>query len=240
MNLAGVKAVATAVRTFSMDAVQRAGSGHPGQPMGFAEVGALLYGEIMNHCPTDPSWVNRDRFVLSAGHGCLLQFALLNLCGYGISIDDLKSFHRLDSKATGHPEYGTVPGIEVTTGPLGQGIANAVGMAIAERMLAARFNSGTTIIDYFTYAIVGDGDMMEGVCYEASSLAGHLGLGNLIVVYDSNEVTIEGFHPARLSATTCARVFGRATGRFSKEARTTSRGYFDSSARRNVKQPDRR
>jgi transketolase len=192
MNVAGVKAVATAVRTLSMDSVQRAGSGHPGQPMGFAEVGALVYGEILNHYPPDPSWANRDRFVLSAGHGCLLQYALLHLCGYGISLQDLKSFRRLNSMATGHPEHGTVPGIEVTTGPLGQGIANAVGMAIAERMLAARFNSARTIIDYSTYAVVGDGDLMEGVCYEASSLAGHLGLGNLIVFYDSNGVTIEG------------------------------------------------
>ena len=192
MDISGIKAVATAVRTFSMDAVQRARSGHPGQPMGCAELGALIYGEILNHYPQDPSWANRDRFVLSAGHGCLLQYALLHLCGYDISIEDMESFRRLDSKATGHPEHGIVPGVEVTTGPLGQGMANAVGMAIAERMLAARFNTARTIIDYYTYGIVGDGDLMEGVSYEASSLAGHLGLGKLILFYDSNGVTIEG------------------------------------------------
>jgi transketolase len=163
------------VRTFSMDAVQRAGSGHPGQPMGCAELGALIFGELLNHYPQDPSWANRDRFVLSSGHGCLLQYALLHLCGYDISVEDMANFRRLGSKATGHPEHGMVPGVEVTTGPLGQGMANAVGMAIAERMLAARFNTARTIIDYYTYGIVGDGDLMEGVSYEASSLAGHLG-----------------------------------------------------------------
>ncbi len=175
-----------------MDAVQRAGSGHPGQPMGCAELGATLYGEILNHYPQDPAWANRDRFVMSAGHGCLLQYTLLNLCGYDISVDDIRSFRRLDSKATGHPEYGIVPGVEVTTGPLGQGIANAVGMAIAERMLAARFNTERALIDYHTYCLAGDGDLMEGLSYEASSLAGHLGLGKLVVFYDSNGVTIEG------------------------------------------------
>ena len=171
-------------------------SGHapdiPGQPMGCAELGALLYGEILSHYPQDPSWVNRDRFVQSSGHGCLLQYALLHLCGYDISVEDMASFRRLDSKATGHPEHGIVPGVEVTTGPLGQGMGNAVGMAIAERMLAARFNTARTIIDYYTYWLVGDGDLMEGVSYEASSLAGHLGLGKLILFYDSNGVTIEG------------------------------------------------
>jgi transketolase len=192
MDIRGIEAVATAVRTFSMDAVQRAGSGHPGQPMGCAELGATLYGEVLNHFPSDPGWVNRDRFVLSAGHGCLLQYALLHLCGYDISVEDLRNFRRLDSKATGHPEYGIVPGVEVTTGPLGQGIANAVGMAIAERMLASRFNSERAIIDYYTFCLAGDGDLMEGISYEASSLAGHLGLGKLIVFYDSNGVTIEG------------------------------------------------
>ena len=192
MDTSGIKAVATAIRTFSMDAVQRAGSGHPGQPMGCAELAATLYGEVLHHDPQDPGWMNRDRFVLSAGHGCLLQYALLNLCGYDISVDDIRNFRRLGSKATGHPEYGVVPGIEVTTGPLGQGLANAVGMAIAERMLAARFNAEHAIIDYHTYCIAGDGDMMEGLSYESCSLAGHLGLGKLIVFYDSNGVTIEG------------------------------------------------
>jgi transketolase len=192
MDIPGIKAVATAVRTFSMDAVQRAGSGHPGQPMGCAELGATLYGEALNHFPQDPDWINRDRFVLSAGHGCLLQYALLHLCGYDLSVEDIRNFRRLGSKATGHPEYGVVPGVEVTTGPLGQGIANAVGMAITERMLASRFNSKRAIIDYYTYCLVGDGDLMEGISYEAGSLAGHLGLGKLIVFYDSNGVTIEG------------------------------------------------
>ncbi len=192
IDISGIKAVATAIRTFSMDAVQRAGSGHPGQPMGCAELGSTLYGEVLHHHPQDPGWVNRDRFVLSSGHGCLLQYTLLHLCGYDITIDDIRNFRRLDSKATGHPEYGVVPGVEVTTGPLGQGMANAVGMAMAERMLAAHFNTGRSIIDYHTYCIVGDGDLMEGVSYEASSLAGHLGLGKLIVFYDSNGVTIEG------------------------------------------------
>jgi len=192
MDIPGIKAVATAVRTFAMDAVQRAGSGHPGQPMGCAELAATLYGEVLHHDPQDPGWLNRDRFVLSAGHGCLLQYAMLNLCGYEISVDDIRNFRRLGSKATGHPEYGVIPGIEVTTGPLGQGLANAVGMAIAERMLAARFNAEQSIIDYHTYCIAGDGDMMEGLSYEACSLAGHLGLGKLIVFYDSNGVTIEG------------------------------------------------
>jgi len=192
MDIPGIKAIATAVRTFSMDAVERAGSGHPGQPMGSAELGATLYGEVLNHYPQDPAWPNRDRFVQSAGHGCLLQYTLLHLCGYDISVDDISSFRRLDSKATGHPEYGIVPGVEVTTGPLGQGIANAVGMAITERMLSARFNSTTSIFDYYTYCLAGDGDLMEGVSYEAASLAGHLGLGKLVVFYDSNGVTIEG------------------------------------------------
>jgi transketolase len=192
MDIAAIRAVATAVRTISMDAVQRARSGHPGQPMGCAELGALLYGEILSHYPGDPAWPNRDRFVLSAGHGALLQYALLHLCGYDISLKDLETFRRLGSKATGHPEYAVVPGVEVTTGPLGQGMANAVGMAIAERMLAARFNAARVIIDHYTYGIVGDGDLMEGVSYEASSLAGHLGLGKLILFYDSNGITIEG------------------------------------------------
>lgn len=192
MDIQSIKAVATAIRTFAMDAVQIAGSGHPGQPMGDAELGATLYGEALRHWPQDPEWPNRDRFVQSAGHGCLLQYALLHLCGYDISVEDIRKFRRLNSKATGHPEYGIVPGIEVTTGPLGQGIANAVGMAIAERMLSARFNSQRSIIDYHTYCLAGDGDLMEGISYEAASLAGHLGLGKLVAFYDSNGVTIEG------------------------------------------------
>jgi len=192
MDIEGISAVATAIRTISMDAVQRARSGHPGSAMGCAELGALVFGEVLNHYPRDPGWINRDRFVLSAGHACVLLFALLHLSGYDISLDDLRRFRRMNSKATGHPELGVTPGVEITTGPLGQGIANAVGMAIAERMLAARFNTTRDIIDYSTYAMVGDGDLMEGVSYEAASLAGHLGLGKLIVFYDSNGITIEG------------------------------------------------
>ena len=192
MDIEGIRAVATAIRTISMDAVQRARSGHPGSAMGCAELGALVFGEVLNHYPRDPGWINRDRFVLSAGHACVLLFALLHMSGYDISLDDLRRFRRMNSKATGHPELGATPGVEITTGPLGQGIANAVGMAIAERMLAARFNTKREIIDYHTYAMVGDGDLMEGVSYEAASLAGHLGLGKLIVFYDSNGITIEG------------------------------------------------
>lgn len=192
MDIEGIKAVATAIRTISMDAVQRARSGHPGSPMGCAELGALIFGEVLKHYPQDPRWINRDRFVLSAGHACVLLFALLHLSGYDISLEDIGRFRRMNSKATGHPELEVTPGVEITTGPLGQGIANAVGMAIAERMLAARFNTNREIIDYYTYAMVGDGDLMEGVSYEAASLAGHLGLGKLIVFYDSNGITIEG------------------------------------------------
>lgn len=192
MNLSGIKAVATAVRTLSIDAVQSANSGHPGQPMGCAELGATIFGEILSHYPRDPAWMNRDRFVLSAGHGCMLLYSLLHLSGYDIYLQDIKNLRRLNSKATGHPEFRTTPGVEMTTGPLGQGLASAVGMAIAERMLAARFNTRRKIIDYYTYALVGDGDLMEGVSYEASSLAGHLGLGKLVVFFDSNGITIEG------------------------------------------------
>jgi transketolase len=188
-----IAAVATSVRCLTMDAVEKAKSGHPGLPMGCAELGALLYGEILKHDPADPAWIDRDRFVLSAGHGCMLLYSLLHLAGYGVSLDDLKSFRQLGSKTPGHPEWGLTPGVEATAGPLGQGLGNAVGMAIAERMLAARFNTPAhTVIDHRTFVLCGDGDMMEGVGYEAASLAGHLGLGKLVVFYDSNRITIEG------------------------------------------------
>ena len=188
-----IAAVATSVRCLTMDAVEKAKSGHPGLPMGCAELGSLLYGEILKHDPTDPGWIDRDRFVLSAGHGCMLLYSLLHLAGYDVSLDDLKSFRQLDSKTPGHPEWGVTPGVEATAGPLGQGLGNAVGMAIAERMLAARFNTAKhTVIDHHTFVLAGDGDMMEGVGYEAASLAGHLGLGKLVVFYDSNRITIEG------------------------------------------------
>ncbi len=193
MTAKEIAAVATSVRCLTMDAVEKAKSGHPGLPMGCAELGALLYGEILKIDPSDPAWIDRDRFVLSAGHGCMLLYSLLHLAGYDVSLDDLKSFRQLGSKTPGHPEWGLTPGVEATAGPLGQGLGNAVGMAIAERLLAARFNtSAHTVIDHHTFVLAGDGDMMEGVGYEAASLAGHLGLGKLVVFYDSNRITIEG------------------------------------------------
>jgi transketolase len=188
-----VLAVANTVRALTIDAIQKANSGHPGLPMGMAELGALLYGELLSHYPKDPSWPNRDRFVLSAGHGSMFLYALLHLSGYDISMDDIESFRQVGSRTPGHPEYGMTPGIETTTGPLGQGVANAVGMAMAEKMLAARFNTSQhSIVDHYTYALAGDGCLMEGVSAEASSLAGHLKLGKLIVFYDSNKISIDG------------------------------------------------
>ena len=193
MNIKAIEAVALSIRSLSMDGVQKANSGHPGLPMGCAELGALLYGEILKHHPAEPGWINRDRFVLSAGHGSMLLYSLLHLSGYGLTLDDLKSFRQLGSPTAGHPEYGAAKGIETTTGPLGAGFSNAVGMAIAEQMLAARFNtSDHEIVDHYTYVLSGDGCMMEGVTSEAASLAGHLGLGKLIVFYDSNHITIDG------------------------------------------------
>jgi transketolase len=193
MNQKAIQAVATAVRTLSMDAIQKSNSGHPGLPLGCAELGSLIFGEILSHYPADPGWMNRDRFVLSAGHGSMLLYSLLHLSGYDLPLEELKRFRQLGSLTPGHPEYGHTPGVETTTGPLGQGISNAVGLAMAERMLAARFNTGRqALIDHYTYVLAGDGDLMEGVSSEACSLAGHLGLGKLIVFYDSNRITIEG------------------------------------------------
>lgn len=193
MNTKALEAVAKTIRALSMDGVQKANSGHPGLPMGCAELGALLYGEVMKHNPKDPAWINRDRFILSAGHGSMFLYSLLFLTGYGLTKEDLMNFRQLDSKTPGHPEYGWTAGVETTTGPLGAGLSNAVGMAIAEQMLASRFNTAKrTIIDHYTYVLSGDGCMMEGVTSEAASLAGHLGLGKLIVFYDSNKITIEG------------------------------------------------
>ena len=193
MNLSALSAVANSVRSLTIDAIEKSKSGHPGLPMGCAELGALAYGELLTHWPKDPLWINRDRFVLSAGHGCMLLYSLLHLCGYDVSLEDLRSFRQLGSKTPGHPEWGWTPGVEATGGPLGQGLSNAVGMAIAERMLAARFNTPAhAVIDHWTYVLASDGDMMEGVASEAASLAGHLGLGKLIVFYDSNRITIEG------------------------------------------------
>jgi len=185
--------IAHTVRALTVDAVEAAQSGHPGLPLGMAEVGALLYGKILRHDPTWPDWPDRDRVVLSGGHGSMWLYSLLHLSGYDLSLDEIKSFRQLGSATPGHPEYGETPGVETTTGPLGQGIANAVGMALAERMLAARFNRpGYEIVGHYTYVVAGDGDLMEGVASEACSLAGHLGLGRLIVFYDDNQVTIDG------------------------------------------------
>jgi transketolase len=181
------------IRTLSMDAVQQANSGHPGTPMALAPVAYLLFDRFLRHNPANPSWANRDRFVLSAGHASMLLYSTLHVTGYDLSLDELKRFRQWESKTPGHPEYGLTPGVETTTGPLGQGVANSVGMAIAERWLAARFNRpGHDIVDHQIYAIAGDGCMMEGVSQEAASLAGHLKLSNLIWIYDNNRITIEG------------------------------------------------
>jgi transketolase len=181
------------IRTLSMDAVQRANSGHPGTPMALAPVAYLLYTRVMEHSPTQPDWPGRDRFVLSCGHASMLLYSILHLTGYGILLEDLQNFRQLGSPAAGHPEYGHAPGIETTTGPLGQGISTAVGMALGERMLAARFDrDGHEIVDHRTYFIASDGDLEEGIASEASSIAGHLGLGHLIGFYDDNHISIEG------------------------------------------------
>ncbi|MDH3662856.1 MAG: transketolase, partial [Alphaproteobacteria bacterium] len=183
--------MANAVRALSMDAVERAKSGHPGMPMGMADVATVLFAEVMRFDPSAPDWPDRDRFVLSAGHGSMLLYALLYLTGYqGMTLDQLKAFRQLGSRTAGHPEYGHAAGIETTTGPLGQGISNAVGMALAERMLAARH--GQALVDHFTYVIAGDGCLMEGISHEAASLAGHLRLGRLIVLFDDNGISIDG------------------------------------------------
>ena len=185
--------VAKIVRGLSADAVEKANSGHPGLPLGCAEIGALLYGEVLKDDPNSPDWINRDRFVLSAGHGSMLQYSLLYLSGYDLSLDDLKAFRQVNSKTPGHPEFGHTAGVEATTGPLGQGFANAVGMAIAERVMAEKFNTDKhKVIDHYTYTLMGDGCMMEGITSEASSLAGHLGLGKLIAIYDDNNISIAG------------------------------------------------
>jgi transketolase len=184
---------ANAIRALSMDAVQKANSGHPGAPMGMADIAEVLWRDFLKHNPSNPSFADRDRFVLSNGHGSMLIYSLLHLTGYDLSIDDLKNFRQLHSKTPGHPEYGYTPGVETTTGPLGQGIANAVGFAIAEKVLGAQFNrDGHAIVDHFTYAFLGDGCMMEGISHEVCSLAGTLGLGKLVAFYDDNGISIDG------------------------------------------------
>ncbi len=185
--------LANAIRVLSMDAVQKAKSGHPGAPMGMADIAEVLYNDFMRHNPGNPAWPNRDRFVMSNGHASMLPYSVLHLCGYEVSIEDLKQFRQLHSKTPGHPEYGYLPGIETTTGPLGQGVSNAVGMALAEKVLAAQFNkAGHTIVDHYTYVFLGDGCLMEGISHETCSLAGTLGLGKLICFYDDNGISIDG------------------------------------------------
>jgi transketolase len=181
------------IRTLSIDAIEKANSGHPGMPMGAAPMAYTLWTKFMNHNPSNPKWFNRDRFVLSAGHGSMLLYSLLHLSGYDVTMDDIQNFRQWGSRTPGHPEYGHTPGVEATTGPLGQGIATAVGMAMAERHLAAKYNRDSyNLVDHYTYVICGDGDLMEGVSAEASSLAGHLQLGRLIVLYDSNDISLDG------------------------------------------------
>src|SRR5262245_32696186 len=198
MNRAHHDRMTNAIRALSMDAVEAAKSGHPGLPMGAADIATVLFTQVLKFDPRDPKWPDRDRFVLSAGHGSMLLYALLHLFTGQLTLDDLKAFRQWGSRTPGHPERFLTPGVEATTGPLGQGCANAVGMAIAERLLAHRFNRpGHTLVDHRTFALVSDGDLMEGVSGEAGSLAGHLRLGKLIYLYDANDVTLDG--PASLS-----------------------------------------
>ena len=189
----GRRELANAIRALSMDAVEKANSGHPGMPMGMADIAQVLWNDFLKHNPANPKWVDRDRFILSNGHGSMLHYSLLHLTGYDLAMEEIKNFRQLHSKTPGHPEYGYAPGIETTTGPLGQGLANAVGMALAEKILASRFNrDGVNIVDHHTYVFLGDGCLMEGVSHEACSLAGHLGLGKLIGFYDDNGISIDG------------------------------------------------
>ena len=188
--------LANAIRALAMDAVQKANSGHPGMPMGMADMAEVLWNDYLKHNPSDPSWPDRDRFVVSNGHGSMLLYALLHLSGYDLSMEELKNFRQMNSKTPGHPEFGITPGVETTTGPLGQGLANAVGMALGERLMAAEFNrDALNIVDHYTYVFTGDGCLMEGISHEACSLAGTLGLGKLIVLYDDNNISIDGEVP---------------------------------------------
>ena len=180
------------IRLLSVDAIEKAASGHPGAPMGLAPAGYVLWTKILRHNPKNPDWIDRDRFVLSGGHASMLLYSLLHLTGYGVSLDDIKQFRQWGSRTPGHPEFGHTPGVETTTGPLGQGFANAVGMAMAERHIGAVYNRpDCQIVDHHTYAIVSDGDLQEGVASEAASLAGTLRLGKLIYIYDDNDISIE-------------------------------------------------
>ena len=200
------KELANAVRALSMDAVQKANSGHPGAPMGMADIAEVLWRDYMKHNPSNPKWADRDRFILSNGHGSMLLYSLLHLTGYDLSIDDLKNFRQLHSRTPGHPEYGYAPGVETTTGPLGQGITNGVGMALAEKILAAQFNRpGHEVVDHHTYVFMGDGCMMEGISHEACSLAGTLKLGKLIAFWDDNGISIDGHVEGWFTDDTAAR-----------------------------------
>ncbi|HCH19855.1 MAG TPA: transketolase, partial [Cellvibrionales bacterium] len=191
--MASRRELANAIRALSMDAVQQANSGHPGAPMGMADIAEVLWNDYLSHNPANPDWHNRDRFVLSNGHGSMLIYSLLHLSGYDLPLEELRNFRQLHAKTPGHPEYGYAPGVETTTGPLGQGITNAVGMALAEKVLAAQFNqAGHGIVDHKTYTFLGDGCLMEGISHEACSLAGTLGLGKLICYYDDNGISIDG------------------------------------------------
>ena len=191
--MASRRDLANAVRALSMDAVQQANSGHPGAPMGMADIAEVLWNDYLSHNPADPAWVNRDRFVLSNGHGSMLLYSLLHLTGYDLPIEEIKNFRQLHSKTPGHPEYGYAPGVETTTGPLGQGISNAIGMALAEKILAAQFNRPVhELVDHHTYTFLGDGCLMEGISHEVCSLAGTLKLGKLVAFYDDNGISIDG------------------------------------------------
>ncbi len=193
MNKKAINKIAASIRSLSMDGVQAANSGHPGLPLGMADVAAVLWSEFLKHNPKNPSWFDRDRFILSAGHGSMLHYSLLHIFGYDLPIQELRNFRQWKSKTPGHPEYHLTPGIETTTGPLGQGISNGVGMALAEKSLASRFNRGTSkIVNHFTYVIASDGDLQEGISHEACSFAGHNQLGKLIVLYDDNQISIDG------------------------------------------------
>jgi transketolase len=187
------RVLANAIRALSMDAVQAANSGHPGAPLGMADLAEVLWRDFLRHNPGNPAWANRDRFILSNGHGSMLLYSLLHLTGYDLPLEELKNFRQFGSKTAGHPEVHHTPGVETTTGPLGQGIANGVGMALAEKILAAQFNrDGFPVVDHHTYVFLGDGCLMEGISHEACSLAGTLGLGKLIALYDDNQISIDG------------------------------------------------
>ncbi|MDO4232656.1 MAG: transketolase, partial [Lautropia sp.] len=185
--------MADAIRVLSMDAVEKAKSGHPGMPMGMADIAVALWASHLKHSPANPGWFDRDRFVLSNGHGSMLLYSVLHLCGYDVSIDDIRNFRQLHAKTPGHPEWGITPGVETTTGPLGQGLGNAVGMALAEKLLAAEFNRpGYPVVDHLTWVFAGDGCLMEGISHEVCSLAGVLRLSKLVLVYDDNGISIDG------------------------------------------------